>query len=449
MQEPAKPAASSPSLIDFLLELIRRARNAESAAALRFIAVNDTHLLIPYQQAALWLRDGGVVGLSGLTEVDANAPYAQWIARLGDALSGKPARAVSADDLPPEVAAEWGDWLPAHVCWVPFANPGEATVVGGLILARPQAWRPVDVRLLDEWLGVWNCAWRAVHRPTWYRSLGLALKRLPRQVRRKPLLWSALAVAVMLFPVRLSVLAPGELVPAHPVVVRAPLDGVLKTFEVSSNERVVEGQPLFTYDGTEMASRLDVALEQLRTAEIEERLYSQQALDDTKARGLLAAARGVVAQRRIEVEFLRQQLGRTTVKAPSDGVAFVENATEWVGRPVLTGQRVMRLARLDDVQIEAWLPIGDAVPLPPGAPVQLYLSSSPLKAVKGSVETVSFEAAARPDGTYAYRVVARLLAPTEHRVGLKGTVRLSGRRVPLIYWVFRRPLASAREYLGL
>jgi len=55
----------------------------------------------------------------------------------------------------------------------------------------------------------------------------------------------------------------------------------------------------------------------------------------------------------------------------------------------------------------------------------------------------------RPDGSYAYRVRAKLDAPTAHRIGLKGTGRLQAGWVPLAYWVLRRPLAIACQYLAL
>jgi hypothetical protein len=61
---------------------------------------------------------------------------------------------------------------------------------------------------------------------------------------------------------------------------------------------------------------------------------------------------------------------------------------------------------------------------------------------------VSYDALQRPDGSYAYRVRARLDGVTEHRVGLKGTARLSGDWVPLAYWMLRRPLALIRQTLG-
>lgn len=55
----------------------------------------------------------------------------------------------------------------------------------------------------------------------------------------------------------------------------------------------------------------------------------------------------------------------------------------------------------------------------------------------------------RPDGSFAYRLRATLDGNTDHRVGLKGTARIAGGKVPLIYWALRRPWAAARAWLGI
>lgn len=108
----------------------------------------------------------------------------------------------------------------------------------------------------------------------------------------------------------------------------------------------------------------------------------------------------------------------------------------------------MRVALPDDVEVEAWLAIGDAIPLKRGASVSLYLSASPLDPVAARVRNVSYEAAQRPDGSFAYRVRATLDGESAHRVGMKGTAKLSGAWVPLAYWLTRRPLAAVRQTLG-
>jgi hypothetical protein len=62
---------------------------------------------------------------------------------------------------------------------------------------------------------------------------------------------------------------------------------------------------------------------------------------------------------------------------------------------------------------------------------------------------MAHDAVQRPDGSYAYRVRAVLVAPTDHRVGLKGTAKLQGEQVSLLYWMMRRPLATVRGALGI
>jgi hypothetical protein len=443
VQPTDRPQTISP--LEVILELVRRARTSANATALRFIAVNDTHLLAPFQQSVLWTRAQGVLALSSLIDVDTNTPYAQWLHRACTSLIGNKARAVSAADCPPDIAASWGEWLPSYGLWIPF---GKNDAVGGLLFARDVPWRDLDVRLFQEWIGTWAALHEGHSRPNrisaWFRKL-----RANRGASKRAWLGAAALVAVLAFPVRLSVLVPGELVPANPVAVRAPFDGIVKTFLVRPNESVKTGQPLFAYDDAQLSSRLEVATETWRTATAEQRQFSQQAFNDAKARGALSGAKGNVEEKRIEVDFLRSQLERSIVTAPRDGVVFVDDPSEWIGRSVTAGQRILRLAEPDDREVEAWLPVGDAIALPANAEARLYLSASPLSPVTASVRYVAYEAVRRPDGHYAYRIRATLGGATDHRVGLKGTVRLSGERVPLIYWAMRRPLAAAREFLGL
>lgn len=435
--------------LEALVELVRRARGARDVTALRFIAVNDSHLLAPFQQSALWLEGEGVVALSGVIEIESNAPYVHWLERMASRLKGSPARALTAPDFVADTSREGEPWMPEHVLWVPFAGTGRNQGAGGMLVARPLPWREVDLRLFSEWLETWACIHQAATQPTGASLVKRWLRRLPARLRRRPLLWTAAVAAVGVVPVRLSVLAPGELVPAHPVVVRAPLEGIVKAIDVETNQPVREGQVLFTYDEAVLSSRLDVAAESLRTAEAEQRQLSQQALLDPKARGALANAKGAVEEKRLELDFLRDQLSRSKVLAPRDGVAFVDNPSDLIGRPVTAGQRILRLAEPEDKEVEAWLPVADAIALTEGADVRLYLNATPLEPVAGKLRYVAYEPTHRPDGTYAYRVRALIAGATAHRVGLKGTVRLSGARVPLVYWMVRRPLARVREFLGI
>jgi len=438
-----------------LLELSRRARLADSAEELAFLAVNDSRLFFPYRQGALWFAAGGVKALSGVVEPETNAPYAQWLDRVCGFLHGSHTEAatVAAIQLPAELAGEWADWLPPHGLWLPFADPRAADAAGGLLLAADQPWPEDAVVVLREWMSAWHHAWKArAPAPGWsLRRFGLAIAADPRRPwwKQRRIKLAGGLLAVLLIPVRLSVLAPGELVSANPAVIRAPLDGVIGQFQVQPNQAVKAGQPLFGFDEAGIAARQEVAAQALATAHAEYRQYAQQAVSDAKSKAQLALLLGRIEEKRAEAEYYRDQLARSRVTAPQDGIALFDDPSEWIGKPVQTGERIMRIAAPGDVEVEAWLPIGDAIPLPENAEVSLYLAASPLSAVPARIRYVAHDAVPRPDGSYAYRVRARLTGTTEQRIGSKGTAKISGDWVPLIYWMLRRPLATVRQTLGI
>ena len=151
------------------LEIARRARRASDAAELAFIAVNDSALLAPYRQAALWFATGGVRALSGVVRPEGNAPYVLWLEGVCTFLAREQAEAAPIDvgALPEALRADWAEWLPAHAVWLPLAaaaSPGEAALLaqgGGLLLVRETPWRPGELALLTEWAELWRHAWLA------------------------------------------------------------------------------------------------------------------------------------------------------------------------------------------------------------------------------------------------------------------------------------------------
>jgi hypothetical protein len=446
-----------------LLDLAHKARSAPTAGELAFLLVNDTRRLLRYRQAALWWSEGGVDCLSGVVQPEANAPYVQWLEKVAREQAGLAGDYLPLDvlpeNLPPALAQEWADWLPAHALWIdlPASPEHQGSTRGGLLIASEEP-IPVEVfELLKEWLHTWHHAWLARMKPPpwswslWKNRLQRWWRGNPDQSgwRSRPVWWCIGLVAVLLFPVRLSVLAPGELVPSNPAIIRAPLDGVIAQFHVRPNEVVKANQPLFSFDEAPIASRMEAAKQALSSAEAEYQQQAQLALSDAKSKGQIAVTLGKMGEKQAEAEFLASQYQRSRVLAPQDGIAIYDDPTEWVGRPVQTGERVMKIAAANDVEIEAWIPVGDAIPLDSDAPVSLYLAALPLSSLSGQVRYLGHDAQPRPDGTFAYRLRAKLSGSTDLRVGLKGTAKIQGHWVPLIYWIMRRPLATVRQWVAL
>ncbi|AWK89824.1 secretion protein HylD (plasmid) [Azospirillum thermophilum] len=436
-----------------LLHLGRRARQAQDQAELRFVLVNETHGLAPYRQAALWIKGGGIAALSGVVSVEANAPYVQWLGgvcrHLEETGSAAAPRLLQADDLRQRDVAEWGDWLPSEALWLPLPAVGPSFPGGALLLARDDPWTGPEAALLAEWAEMWAAAY-ALRQGSRLGRLKALLGGGGRRRLSPPLLVLAALAVLAVVPVRLTVLAPAEIVPLDPFIVRSPLDGVIDHLTVVPNQRVRADEPLFEFDRTTIGNKLLVAEKTLETVRAEYRQRAQQALFDEASKAQLAVLRGQVAEKELEVEYLRKLDGRSIMAAPRDGVVLFDDPAEWIGRPVVTGERVMVVAVEGEVEVEAWLSPANAVDLEQGAPVTVYLNADPLSPVSAHLRSVAHEAARRPDGTYAYRVRATLAqAQAAARTGLKGTAKLEGEKVPLVYWVLRRPLADARAWLGV
>lgn len=415
---------------------------------------------------------------------------------------------LSADDL-----KEWASVLPAYAFWVPSA-PGASHTFGFLVARdKPwgdeeialinewtdiwrHAWQKLHAPTLQgEIAKAWSTARKSIptfeeirhfgrevmqgarhvarsrslqkelirypwvnfsHAVSWVRARGakgsgqalLAEAKAIWADKRRRYIW--LFWIVVFFPVRLSVLAPAELVPASPAVIRVPIEGVVDEFFVTPNQRVTEGQPLFRLDLTSLSSKLQIAQQEIQIATVELRQSTLQSFSDQKSRRLIAPQEGKAAERRLEAAYLKELLEKAQIKAPRDGIALFDDPSEWVGRPVMAGEKVMVVATEGDVEIEAWIPISDALELRDGAPVTLYLNATPLSPVDGNLRYIGYEALQRPDGSYAYRLRASLKEGQRvRRVGLKGTARVSGSYVPLSYWIFRKPIAWLRQFLGV
>jgi hypothetical protein len=193
-------------------------------------------------------------------------------------------------------------------------------------------------------------------------GLFLLCKRVLSAAWRVPLQrYAWLLIVVAIVPVRLTVLAPGELVPAYPAVIRVPIEGVVEEFFVAPNEMVKEGQALFKLDLTTLSSRLLVAQQEMRVASAEHRQSALQSLTDPKSRGLLGPQESKALERQFEAEYLGALLGKAQIRAPRDGVAIFDDPSTWIGKPVVAGEKVMTVATQGEVEIEGWLALSDAM----------------------------------------------------------------------------------------
>lgn len=442
-----------------LLGFVGRLRAAASAEEVEFLLVNDAYALLPYEQAFLWRPDAlgrpQLCAASGLADTDPNAPFALWFARAAAHAAAvdpqAPLRRLAEADFPAALD-DGAEWIPRHALVLALRAP-DGQELGGLWLAR-QAPFDEGEEALAAWLGqqgqfaLW--AWRREQLALKSRLAALAPRRWRALSRRKQGAALALLGALLLLPVRLSVLAPAEVTAARPMPVTAPVDGVVGAVLVAPNQAVAKGAALVAIDDTATRNRLLVAQKTLEVARADLARAAGKAFADDASKSELQLLEARVRERGAELAYLTELLARLRLSAPAAGIALFADADEWRGKPVQVGERIMTVADPAQVNVTIYVAPDDAVALDPGADVSMYLNISPLASRRATVTQASYETGMSPEGHPAYIVKAAFEPGTAPpRLGLKGTAKIYAEWVPLSYYLLRKPLRTLRHALGV
>ncbi len=435
-----------PDAADLLL-LQQKLRQADTRRKLSNLLVNDTQKIVPMDTAILWLSGSTKVeAVSGLPEPVWNIPFTDWAqtfcGKLFDAEQQNPVRLFCRDQSF-EDQSRWNEFLAPHVVWVPLATASGA--IGGLLLGRLDPWEDEELGILGYWGlaaghavdALWN---RIAHKPSWWQ-----------QVEKRRVIT---AIAVILFlamwmPVDLTVNASGEVVARDPDVVRAPIEGIIGEVHVQPNEMVEAGQLVLSFDNTPIRAQLDVAQQELAIANAEYQRANQASVSDRRVASQLPMLKARAEQRDAQVNYYREILERSRVHAEATSIAVIPDAQDLEGRPVRVGEKVLMLAKPDQVELEFWLAVGDTIPLPADAKIDLFLNVYPDQVHHARMRYVSYQAEVSPDGILGFRGRADFEDPAGLRVGWRGTAKVIGQPVRLFYYLFRRPLSMLRQWTGL
>lgn len=442
-----------------LLTLEKEARHAPDRDMLGFIMVNETLRLFRYNQAIFWSTTARssirLVTFSGVARFDPHASQVVWLEQFITLHNKKQIAATSHIITQEQMDAAdweaWQKWSHPHVLWIPLYHPLHKRRLGGLWLARDQAWESGEQRLAEHVADSYGHAlalfdrsgkgfWANWGLPRWLRGIVVIL----------------LLVLFSWLPIRQSVLAPATVVAKQPTLMAAPVDGVVYRFHVVPNQTVTVGQPLFELDPTEVNNRLQMATEELAISQAQYQRAASKAFQSSESGGELATLRAAMLRSATQEEQAKQLLQRLRVEAPIAGVVMFSDVNQWLGRPVRVGERILSIADPADIEVEILLPVADALVLQPGAETRLFLNTDPLHPWPGHLRYASYEASTTPEEILAYRLRSTFLAAGAvladqnggPRLGLKGTAKLFGKEVPLILYLFRRPLAALRQKIG-
>jgi multidrug resistance efflux pump len=439
---PLRPAQPKSGGLAELLRYEGDVRQQATVEELVYFVANESRSLIEYDQMFVlrraMVRDGFAVhATSSLSLIDRNAPLIQAIEKAADAFGEAPETVDAAALSDDSAIADY----PFHAwAWVPLKGRDDVPFAG-LLVARTAPWTDNETIRLSRMAETVGHSWLAL-------TGGKPVRRLPKLDTRTKRWIAAACLIGAVFPVRMTALAPVEVVAAQPFVVSAPYSGVIARLDVAPNTIVKAGQPVLTFEDIKVRNEMQQASEKLAVARAKVERATSAAFADAEQAREIGPLKAELELAQADYAYARDIMGKSQIKAPKSGMAIYSDRRDWEGRAVNVGDAILQIADPNDIAYRIDLPTKEQMRLEPGAPVKVWLDAQPLWALDGTIENASYLARPTADGILAFAVTAKP-AGGAPRIGSRGTARLYGQWAPFIYTILRRPIASARQYLGI
>jgi len=411
---------------------------------------NDTRRFLGYLQAFLLrskFRDSNPKLIAGtsLPGVDRDSPFVRWlekiVGRMRDEVGMDEVHHFTLPAYCDEGDEEASSYPFVELFWTPLKEDG--STVGGFLGARETPWLQNEQLLTERFYQVYVHSWQSI-------------KGRGRLARKRPFArkWLTLAVVaallLALLPVSITALAPVEVVPRDPLMVAAPINGVVKDILVDQGSPVASGDALITFEDVEWRNELQVANENESVARARYQRESQRAISDARAKREIAVARAELELATTEKRYAEELLDKTRISASGYGLAVYTDKRDWIGKPVSAGETILQIADPQKVQFSIDLPVRESLVLNDGARVKVFLDSDPLNPLEAKLTEASYQALRDKRDILSHRLAGEMSDPQQvlPRIGVQGTAQIYGDKAPLIYVLLRKPIASLRQFTG-
>jgi len=220
-------------------------------------------------------------------------------------------------------------------------------------------------------------------------------------------------------------------------VIAAPMSGYLLSASVRAGDTVKQGDAMAELNDTDLQlekAKLEGHLQKLR------RQYRQaQAVRDLVK---LRVVKEQITQAKAEIDFNDEQLMKTRLLAPFDGVVIDGDLQQMLGTPIERGDGLFTIAPLSGYRIMLKVDESDIAYIKEGQQGGLLLSSLPNTKLQLTIAKIT--AVSKADsGSNIFRVEASLQDPPDMlRPGMEGLGKINAGRASLL-WIWTRKIRNA------
>jgi len=269
---------------------------------------------------------------------------------------------------------------------------------------------------------------------------------------------AALAAGIVLLrPVPETFSGTCELVPSSRGTAFCETPGRIESILVKEGDAVRAGQPLVLIDSSEIQTRLDVALQEVKKSVAQAHRWQEE--------GDMAAFRLVnldYARATAEVGKLKKDIGECTISAPLSGIVLTKDLQLRRGEVVQVGTAICEIASLSNWDLQIKINEADAGALEKAVqesaplPVRFVLQAraeTPLTAEVTSLQQLSQMVYPDPEASVVYVTIRGITLPqemaAEMRPGFSGFARIEGGRAPFVVVLLSKLMRTIRLHVLL
>lgn len=443
--------------VSTLLQLEHNCRNSESYAELKYIIVNETRKLVSYEQAVFLAPNLNgklkVESISDISAIDSNSSYVQCIENIvNKTIKSKEINepylldfSSDIDDYEKELLKEY---CPSNILLIPLRIEKEDIELEYYLLVyKKEFWSEKEQSILSHISSSFSYFLYASRKCS-FKSKLQKLKFSSKYIK-----YLVIVIFLLMFlPVKMTVLAPLEVVAKDPFIVTSSLEGAIDEIKVKPNEFIKKDSLIVKLNDTDYLNKYQIAKKTLNVAKAQLHTAEQGSFYDPKQKNRIEQLKAEVQLKESELKFTKEQLDKTLIYAEKDGFSIIHNPNEWKGKPVVTGERILMIADKSNIELKIMLPVTDAIFLEDNAEIKAFLDNDPLNSWNGNITHITYKPELTPQGILSYNISANLLNSedknTTPTIGLRGTAKIYSKKVSLFFYLFKKPITTMRQWIG-
>ena len=434
-----------------LISLEKKTREAKSKDELNFLVVNETREIIDYTTSFLLLKSATdkfhINAISDIASIDRTAPLVTFVESIINHKTKKDLKEIESIDLEQfskKIKKQKPKNIPQYLLCIPIFSP-QRGLQGYLLLARNKNFNDNENELVQHLSRTYGHAYN-----TFLTNFSIKNFLKKNFTGKKRWITISVIILIFLFPVRMTSTAPVEVVAKNPFLITSPFDGVVKKIIANNNDQTKPGDLLVLLEDIDLSNEFNLAKQSLQVAEKELLRTRQSSFTDNEQKSRLAELVAQVDLKRVELKSAERKLKNSKIYSEKKGVVIVDRKSDWQGKPVAVGEKILTIADPNNIEFLIWLPVKDSIVIKQDANTNIFLDINPMSSYKGNIIRSTYEPELSPEEVLSYKLISSFKGNRDTpRIGLRGTAKVYGNRTILFYYLFRKPITFIRQLIGI